>query len=715
MSNYETVTTGRSKRSTAGNRMRELLEKAHQEDDDDIFKEVEDDEEFSAPQDVKDVYLEEFADTDEEVDEDEEAEERAIRKEERKKAKGKGRAIYDPLSNINKGRLQNQQSKADDSTTKLLEDPTISLLDPTLDPSNMAPSTLILALRKKRREVKREQLRSEARRSNLRASTLKTDIEIAEKEKLQNETSNNNQNKGRRAKNSNVDHERKNRVMTQDELIAAALEMEEKNKEALKDWLKKEDEKRELRKISRKRVKGPRLTWVSRTVGKLIEVIGESNVVEEEVPAEKTKATEEEKKVEDTHQEKITPTDQATEQPNISVVNEDIAITSADRQTSPVTKPSPTSLTSTQNEPTHNQVATNQPPTTQSLDADVDQNPPSVNITANIPSAAQTPSPLEPKITDGTTSLHEPTAVPMVQLQSQEPSTTTTPLNESGNVSGEPLEPIVGGSALTDTPADKPSSQISSNLPTSIEAGPSKAALAPPTHVPEPSTPEKQAVEQTTDDYKYTRNYLILSQIPGGLTEEIKLILGDHVEWDQLKYIPARMRPINRRLPICPFTGLPAKYRHPATMIPYATKEGFQQIEALLHERYKYDAGGWWIGGEEDIHAEGMEGVEGWWEAVNGGWLGGNEIPPEPEPEEVVQEELIVTEDIEPVEEAEVIIKGKRKIGRESASATPVPIPKKAKKRGRPSKVKIGTVGSGEELSSPVAESSKPRDKGKKR
>lgn len=49
MPEYETITQGRAKRSTAGNRMRELLEKAHQEDDDELFKEVEDDEEFIAP------------------------------------------------------------------------------------------------------------------------------------------------------------------------------------------------------------------------------------------------------------------------------------------------------------------------------------------------------------------------------------------------------------------------------------------------------------------------------------------------------------------------------------------------------------------------------------------------------------------------------------------------------------------------------------------
>lgn len=52
MPEYETITQGRARRSTAGNRMRELLEKAHQEDEDELFKEVEDDEEFVAPREL---------------------------------------------------------------------------------------------------------------------------------------------------------------------------------------------------------------------------------------------------------------------------------------------------------------------------------------------------------------------------------------------------------------------------------------------------------------------------------------------------------------------------------------------------------------------------------------------------------------------------------------------------------------------------------------
>lgn len=80
--------------------MRELLEKAHQEDEDELFKEVEDDEEFTAPresrsvtsaadglEDARDVFLEDFADTDDEVEMDEEETERQMRREERRKVK----------------------------------------------------------------------------------------------------------------------------------------------------------------------------------------------------------------------------------------------------------------------------------------------------------------------------------------------------------------------------------------------------------------------------------------------------------------------------------------------------------------------------------------------------------------------------------------------------------------------------------------------------
>nr|ODN86874.1 hypothetical protein L203_03647 [Cryptococcus depauperatus CBS 7841] len=418
MPEYETITIGRARRSTAGNRMRELLERAHQEDEDELFKEVEDDEEFVAPPEQKDIFLDEFADTDDEV-EDEDEEEHQIRREERKgKAKGRG---YNPLSQQAKSSKKHFEKPEAGSKTK--QD--LSLLGEGIDPSNMAPTTLILELRKRRREAKRAN-RNESLRSNLRASTLKTESQVLQREA---ESRADPHRRGRRAMHE-AKYVRIHKRLTQDELIAAALEEEERNKEKLRNWLKKEEEKRELRRVGRKVVKGPRWTWVSRTVEKLVEEV---------------------------------PTADLKEMP----------------ESTPTLKDPPTDLTTKQAEPS-----------------------------------------------------------------------------------------------------------------------------------------------------KYTRNYIILSQIPGGLPAELQIILGSHVEWDKLMVIPSRNRPINRQPPLCPLTGLPAKYRHPTTLIPYANKQGYAHIQSLLANRYIWnEVASCWMGGEQDVWAEGvgLEGVEGWAECVDLGWREGVE------------------------------------------------------------------------------------------
>jgi hypothetical protein len=264
------------------------------------------------------------------------------------------------------------------------------------------------------------------------------------------------------------------RAMTQADLIAAALEEEERNKESLRDWLRKEEERRELRRVGRKRVKGPRWTWVSRTVGKAVELVQEVEV-----------------------------------------------------------------------EPGKEMQPTN-----------------------GIP-------PIEP-------------------IQTPETATAATPSLHTPSI---PLIP-------------KPVSPTIPEIP-------------------------------TTADLPYTRNYLILSQIPGGLPAEFSIILGQHAEWDSTKYIPARNRPLVRRPPLCPFTGLPAKYRHPGTGVGYATVEGYGLIEAMLRDEYVYNEQAGWLGRED----EGMDEVDGWSEAVAAGWAGQRRVIDEgPEGVEELPAEVEVVE-----------------------------------------------------------------------
>jgi vacuolar protein sorting-associated protein 72 len=350
------------------------------------------------PEDIRDVYLDDFADTDDEVEADEDEEERRIRREERRKAKGKSKAGYNPLVKPKKVQFPSGPSQAASISTSGME-----LLDPSIDPSTMAPSTLLLTMRKQRRDAKRQN-RSEAIRSTLRASTLKTEQAILEKEQAKADSGR----KGRKAQHHGGEP-RGGRKMTQDELIAAALEEEERNKESLRDWLKREEQRRELRRVGRKRVRGPRWTWVSRTVGRLVE------------------------EVEPAAQDSTTP-----------------------------------------------------------------------GMTEQVQQGEARDTPAAPA-----------TALPPV-------------------IDTQPSNAEAGPSRL---PAEVP--MTAAPTPAHIEATPnaSSDAVNPPD--PNPSLPTEAALQQ------YTRNYLILSQVPGGLAAELQLILGDHVEWDKVQYIPHRNRPIS--------------------------------------------------------------------------------------------------------------------------------------------------------------------------
>ncbi|KAL7424331.1 hypothetical protein Q5752_000013 [Cryptotrichosporon argae] len=223
----QTVTLGRAKRSTAGNRMRELLDQAHAQDADTGHADEGDDEEFEAPADVRDVYLEEFADTEDEASDDEDVTERAERREARKQAKT--RTTKGPNALL--APVVRRPAKPDLGRLKDLH-----LLDPSLDPTAMAPSSLILALRKSRRDAKRE-ARDEALRSTLRASTLRTEAVVLAKEA---EARAHPTKMGRRAQHE-TGEVRGLRPMSQAELIARALEEEERNREGLRERNDPED------------------------------------------------------------------------------------------------------------------------------------------------------------------------------------------------------------------------------------------------------------------------------------------------------------------------------------------------------------------------------------------------------------------------------------------------------------------------------------------
>jgi vacuolar protein sorting-associated protein 72 len=497
-------------------------------------------------------------------------------------SKGKSKAVYNPLSEPKpKKKKKSVIPSIGTSTNTTATKQAVSLLDPSIDPSTMAPSTLVLALRKQRRDLKRLE-RSETRRSNLRASTLKTDAEIEEREKQEKTIVHR---KGRVAMHKGGEA-RGVRNYTQAELIAEALEEEERNKEELQKWLRREEERRELRRVGRKRVRGPRWTWISRTVGKLVEVIEDGDG---------TKA-------------------------------KDVEVSQASERDGPE-EAGPSGTSGSAVERTHEDAS--------ALAEPVDED------TRAAQSAGETEQ-------EGPTL---PAAIGKEEegVKARDVQIAPTPTPNS-LPTANPAEPVASSSTPLEPFTNNP--------------------VAPPL-LQSRSTPVQPESSQ------YTRNYLILSQIPGGLPAELALVLGNHVEWDQVKYIPARNRPIIRRRPRCPFTGKVAKYRHPATMIPYADVGGYQQIEALLQNRYMWSEGGFWLGSEEDVGASGTEELEGWSEAVNGGWMAGFPIPiPEEE-----QPEGGVLETVEEVGPAEIPKKGRKRGPKAAVGSSPAGSP--ASTRGK--------------------------------
>lgn len=443
------------------------------------------------------------------------------------------------------------------------------------------------------------------------------------------------------------------RPLSQAELIAEALEEEERNKEELQKWLRREEERRELRRVGRKRVRGPRWTWISRTVGKVVEVIGEGDQVETKT-VEVRQAADSRPDVVDTAVAKPDPTTGQTnkapsEDPQVESASVSIAAGASS--------------------------ATVDPPFVRT-DPQGQSPPREVSQAAVAPTAPVEPITAIFKPNDDRPGPEEAGPSRVVSAPQSDTPAPDAMAGQSGEVS------TVGDAIPTPGPATQ--QKVAAEAKTADVSAP--AAASAPVELARSSTAE--GVLQTADTpnhpvepSQYTRNYLILSQIPGGLPAEMALVLGSHVEWDQVQYIPSRNRPINRRRPICPFTGKIAKYRHPATMIPYADVRGYREIEAMLQNRYLWSEGGFWLGGEEDLAAPEAEEIEGWREAVHGGWMAGFPIPtPDQEEQEEAPEVEEKTEEIEVEEEPQPELKqtkarskakGKKRKAGASADADP--------------------------------------------
>ncbi|KAK0565191.1 hypothetical protein OC844_001345 [Tilletia horrida] len=228
---------GRAKRSTAGNRMRALLKSGIEPEE--LFEEVADDNDFEAAHAEPDIIDSDFdKSSDEEIPEDEaenelEALEKAQRKAERnKKLPTALRIAKAHKSNIGPGEIAPTRKRR----------------------VKIKPSSGAVADESFPADESRDSPAEPVRSSN-RKSTLARTREVANKLREKQE---------RAAKRVKREHHSKRPKLTQDALIAEALEVEDMNRESLRAYLEQEEERKaRARAPKRTIIEGPFVRWRS--------------------------------------------------------------------------------------------------------------------------------------------------------------------------------------------------------------------------------------------------------------------------------------------------------------------------------------------------------------------------------------------------------------------------------------------------------------------
>lgn len=182
------------------------------------------------------------------------------------------------------------------------------------------------------------------------------------------------------------------------------------------------------------------------------------------------------------------------------------------------------------------------------------------------------------------------------------PPPTSPDLPAPSSPFSSPLRPSTSNIAL---PAE---------LPVSLPS-PSTSTLLPPLSSVPLKLPEPIPIENTAPKSPpaepHSRNYLILSEVEETAAEEMSALFGDHHEWGSVKVVPSRSRVLSafpfypsmisasgltfepyfsaRKVPSCVITGLPALYRDPRTLAPYASVAAYQTLTRVIKQAYVWN------------------------------------------------------------------------------------------------------------------------------
>nr|CDI56604.1 yl1-domain-containing protein [Melanopsichium pennsylvanicum 4] len=558
------MVTSRAKRSTAGNRLKALLDQELEKDE--IFAEVENDAEFEADEtnavDIVDSDFDRESDDDALAVEDESEGEREIEAQEK---------------------AEKSRRRAAARVVGIVKRPTASIATPTLPKTLRRPAPSATGEedagtpQAKRRRISfapdqpdassrsspiARPSGDSARRSSARSATVQSKREV---ESRLEEASQ------RRASQPIKAASKKKQSLTQDALIAEALEVEEENRESLRRFLEQEEERRAKQRMRKERITGPFVRWIS---------VGMRTRVADEVKQADT-ATEETVWTGSFGEE--------TSQPgraSLTTVEANATANKSEAQTANTEQTSRSGPVLDQKSGSHSVVAQQQVEQTQSgstIDPhqevmDVSTPPPpqlhlksqaEESTTASSTGDAEVArSDLSAQAEIFTTSSADPVATP---YKMTEPHTANLPkqsdeISAPASLSAATAFTANRTSAIS---AQAPVSAASLTLDPAISARQEATAIRTASK-PSIATSSSSGPSSATSSFKFekqARTLLCVENAPEDWEwlDEYNAIFGDHCQWDAYPYVPSRNRPVKPRQSICPITGLPALYRDPPT------------------------------------------------------------------------------------------------------------------------------------------------------
>ncbi|QRW05772.1 kinesin motor domain protein [Ceratobasidium sp. AG-Ba] len=397
---------------------------------------------------------------------------------------------------------------------------------------------------------------------------------------------------------------------TQDELIAEALELEEKNVKSLQEFLVKEEEKRAAaRRVVRMRIEGPKLRWISRAEDVRVRIeevattpaVG-SNLLTAPVPTVPNNTS-------------LPIINGPSHHPARSPLSQSVTLPLPDNNQARVQEHA------SQPDPTTTLKATQVATTTPSTSPLTPQNERASGTPAPSNSGRRMQVYVELPRRPVSGSQRPPSSTspqPLPSISISEPS------SQPASKEATPSQPLPAAQALVRAPSLASECELDELKPKSNghvkpkerEATPKLLARNGDSTIFPPGGPNFAIVlpqrKPTTAPHKKERqmkNYIVVelsSKERASFGARMRAIFGDHADWTEMLLKGAR--PAGPRTkPVCAVTGLDAPYRDPRTGIPYANAYAYKTLTRLLqHEFVWSQEKGCYVGDEGKNAARGV-------------------------------------------------------------------------------------------------------------